>query len=226
MKNSFSKPGYGRTVQMGGVRSDGEQPNAGSMVMPHPQGGFGGAQPWLPNQGALRLPMTTPPFVPPQTASAAPGAPGPNRVGQLAPWTYNAVSGKKPRADFDRNQRVEDSYVQRYLSYGQGAADAFGNEVGYDLNREIGSILGGLNQIGGLRSGSPQAAINYAMTQYGRSVGDRAAQYASDFIDLGLGAHENFVARNERDRDYKNARKASKLQQIGGAIGTVGGLFL
>lgn len=62
----------------------------------------------------------------------------------------------------------------------EGQVKAYGDMVGQDFKRSVGSMLGDLNGIGALRSGAVPTGINDFTTNYGRQIGNYAAQTATD----------------------------------------------
>lgn len=66
----------------------------------------------------------------------------------------------------------------------EGQVKAYGDMVGQDFQRQVGSMLGDLNGIGALRSGATVTGMNDLTTNFGRQVGNYAAQTATDAARL------------------------------------------
>lgn len=66
----------------------------------------------------------------------------------------------------------------------EGQVKAYGDMVGQDFQRQVGSMLGDLNGIGALRSGAVTSGMNDLTTNYGRQIGNYASQTATDAARL------------------------------------------
>ena len=113
-------------------------------------------------------------------------------------------TGYDPYADVGRAQDLAREGV---IGYGESLRPG--------LEREIGNALGGLNEIGALRSGGANVALTDISTNYAQQVGAYAKQAAGEATGYGLEAQK---IRLERDRQ-KQARKAGLLKAIGGVLG-------
>lgn len=76
----------------------------------------------------------------------------------------------------------------------EGQVKAYGDMVGQDFTKQVGSLLGDLNGIGALRSGAVQTGLNDLTTNYGRQIGNYAAQTAS--TAAGLNQQESEFGRD------------------------------
>lgn len=103
----------------------------------------------------------------------------------------------------------------------QGAVGAYGRIAGEDVRRQIGETLGGLNAIGGLRSGATQVAVDQAMEGYGRRIGDYASMTARDAYGMAQEEYDREQERAFRERQYQDARRAAKRRGIGGLVGGI-----
>lgn len=113
------------------------------------------------------------------------------------------------------------SYVpeaQRYLREG---VEGFGQQLRPGLLRDIGTTLGGLNQIGALRSGAVPVALGDIAERYGNQVGAFAKQATMGGLESGLSARRQAFAEEEA----KRRRKAALLGSIGKVLGAGIGFF-
>src|SRR6478609_9331926 len=101
------------------------------------------------------------------------------------------------------------------------AVQGYGEILRPELMQTIGSALGGLNQIGALRSGATTTALNDITTNYVDRVGAYASQTASEGAQLGLGQYDREMAERERKRQ----QRASLLRTLGSALGAGIGFF-
>lgn len=105
--------------------------------------------------------------------------------------------------------------VGRAQDLASQGVEGYGETLKPHLMREIGNALGGLNEIGALRSGGTKVALEDISTNYAQQIGAFAKQASGEAIGYGLEAQK---MRLQRDRD-KQARKASLLKAIGGVLG-------
>lgn len=104
----------------------------------------------------------------------------------------------------------------------QQGVTGYGNALQPQLKRTIGSAIGGLNAIGGLRSGGAPQALNDIATDYGNQIGAFADQATLGAMNTGLGANEqrrqNQQFQFQQDQ-YRRAQQGSLLRTIGGTLG-------
>jgi hypothetical protein len=106
-------------------------------------------------------------------------------------------------------------YVDQAQQAAQKGVEGFGQVAQRPLTRQIGTMLGGLNSIGALRSGAvPVAAQDIAET-YGNQVGGYAKMAAGESLGAGLAANEQDLLRQQLDQQ----RKSSLLGAIGQGLG-------
>lgn len=98
----------------------------------------------------------------------------------------------------------------------------YGSMLGRDFQKQVGVMLGGLNDIGALRSGRVQSELGDLSDQYGRSVGEYASMATRDAMGMGQTEYDRDVERKYREDADRRARKSSKW----GALGKLGGLAL
>lgn len=95
------------------------------------------------------------------------------------------------------------------------AVQGYGEIMRPELMQTIGSALGGLNQIGALRSGATTTALNDITTNYADRFAAYATQTAGQGAQLGLGQYDREMAERERKRQ----ERASLLRTLGSALG-------
>ena len=123
-----------------------------------------------------------------------------------------------PRPYNPRSQFSEVPEAQDYLLEG---VQGFGEQLKPEFLREIGSTLGGLNEIGGLRSGGVPVALGDVAGKYAAQIG----AFAKQATQYGLGA--GLEARRQRftEDEAKRRRKAGLLKAIGSVLGAGIGFF-
>lgn len=104
-----------------------------------------------------------------------------------------------------------------------GAAQGYANIAGRDLRRGLGIMLGDLNSIGALRSGAVQAGVDQASREYGKTIGDYSSMLALEGARMGQEEFDRETERRFRERQYRDARRASKRRGLGRALGALGG---
>lgn len=109
------------------------------------------------------------------------------------------------------------SQVGHFQDMAREGVQGYGNMIGADLQKSIGTMLGGMNSIGALRSGAVPVAAGDIMGQYGREVGNYASMATRDAIGMG---QEQASLESERDYRARSDRRARK----GGLFGTLGKL--
>jgi hypothetical protein len=106
-------------------------------------------------------------------------------------------------------------YVPAAQKLAQTGVEGFGQAAAPYLQRQIGTALGGLNSIGGLRSGAVPVALGDVATDYGKEIGGYAKQAAGESLGAGLAANEQDLMKASMDQ----ARKSSLLGAIGTGLG-------
>lgn len=94
----------------------------------------------------------------------------------------------------------------------------YGQAVLPQLQRTIGSTLGGLNAMGALRSGGTTAALSNIAQDYGNQIGAYADQATLGAEQTGLGAN---AARRAWEQQRFNEDQVRRAQQ-GGVLKTIG----
>lgn len=102
--------------------------------------------------------------------------------------------------------------AQNYLREG---VEGFGEQLRPHILKDIGDTLGGLNSIGGLRSGGTEVALGDITEKYAAQVGAFAKEATAGGLSAGL------EARRQRFREdqAKQARKAGLMKAIGSVLG-------
>ena len=108
--------------------------------------------------------------------------------------------------------------AQDYLREG---VEGYGEALKPELLREIGSTLGGLNEIGGLRSGGVPVALGDVAGKYGAAIGAYAKQATQYGLEGGLAARRQKFTEDEARR----RRKSGLLKAIGSVLGAGIGFF-
>jgi hypothetical protein len=124
----------------------------------------------------------------------------------------------RPRgSNYGKPRDTEDPFgdvgtAQDYLREG---VRGYGESLKPAILQDIGSTLGDLNSIGGLRSGGASVALGDLGTKYGAQIGAYAARATEHGLDAGLEAHRQRFAEAEA----KRRRKAALLGAIGSVLG-------
>lgn len=155
------------------------------------------------------VPVAMAPLVPSAAPPAPPAGAGP---GIVPSQPYNPLS--------------LDSNITKFQGAEAAGVQGYGDMVGQDFTRSVGTLLGNLNGIGGLRSGGVQSGINDFATQYGRQIGDYAKMTAADATHAGQEEFDAATERKYRADAEKRARKQSLISGIGTVLGGAGGLIL
>lgn len=107
-------------------------------------------------------------------------------------------------------------------NYAREGVQGFGNALQPQLRRTIGSAIGGLNAIGGLRSGGTVQALNDISSDYGSQIGAFAQQATLGAMNTGLGANaerrQNQMFRFQQDQ-ARRARQGGVMRVLGGVLG-------
>lgn len=113
-------------------------------------------------------------------------------------------------------------YVDEAQNLARESVQGFGEQLRPGLEREIGNALGGLNEIGALRSGGANVALRDISTNYAQQVGAFAKQATGDVIGAGLEARR---LRDEEKR-YQNSRRGGIFRAIGSVLGAGAGFLI
>lgn len=106
--------------------------------------------------------------------------------------------------------------------YAREGVQGYGDMLQPQLRRTIGSAIGGLNAIGGLRSGGTVQALNDIATDYGSQIGAFAHQATLGAMNTGLGANAERRANQHFQFQQDQVRRAHQgaiLRTIGGVLG-------
>jgi len=95
------------------------------------------------------------------------------------------------------------------------SVEGFGEQLRPGLEREIGNALGGLNEIGALRSGGANVALRDISTNYAQQVGAFAKQATGDALGYALEARR----LKDADRRAQEAKRAALFGAIGSVLG-------
>jgi len=106
-------------------------------------------------------------------------------------------------------------YVDQAQKKAQIGAQGLADTAERPLSQQIGTMLGGLNSTGALRSGQANVAAGDIASAYGKEVGGYAKQAAGEAMGAGLAANEQDTMRQQMAAQ----RKASLLSGIGSALG-------
>lgn len=124
-----------------------------------------------------------------------------------------APAKAKPGSQFDQ--------VGEAQQYAREGVIGYGETLKPELLRQIGTTLGGLNDIGGLRGGGTKVALEDISTDYGNQVGAYAKMASGQALDAGLRAHE----QKFREAEAARARRGMLMRAIGSALGMGLGFF-
>jgi hypothetical protein len=101
----------------------------------------------------------------------------------------------------------------------QEAVGGYGAMAGEDFQRRVGEFLGGMNEIGALRSGGVQAGVDQFGREFGRQIGHYSSMASRDALGMAQQEHDSDVERAFRERQYQDAKRASKRRGIGKLLG-------
>lgn len=107
------------------------------------------------------------------------------------------------------------SYVPEAQDLLRESVQGYGEQLQPQVLKDVGSALGGLNDIGALRSGGAKVALQDISSKYGAMVGAYAKQATGEGLTAGLEARKQKFAENEA----KARRKAGLLKAIGSVLG-------
>ena len=121
-----------------------------------------------------------------------------------------------------------DVYTAQNLA--REGVQAFGEQLRPELLREIGATLGGLNEIGALRSGGTQVALRDLTQTYADRIGAAARGATLDAMGLGLSAGQlrldqrrQQFAEEEAERQRRGALRRAVGSVLGAGVGFVAG---
>jgi hypothetical protein len=244
----LSPDGYGQMTAMGGTRSNGAQPaqrQPGAPAMPAapflPNGGlsFTPRPAAAPQQGAVGNGLQRSSFQPaPQGSQVSQGgAPSAVNVGSdksytdpgLAQYSYTGVTGQKGGYDQDMAMAMQQASIKRAQSNLSGAVAGYGDSERQKLTQQVGGMLGEQNSIGGLRSGGVEQSLTNLGDQYGREIGDYAAQTAVQGQQQGILANDQVQSVTGAAQARRDAKHKGVMGAIGQGLGiaaTIGGSLL
>lgn len=142
----------------------------------------------------------------------------------LLPMVGTALSvgkslfGKKGGGD-KRSATTEDEFfqsAQRFKSFNEDAIRGYGALAGEDFAKQVGSTLGGLNQVGALRSGAVSSELGNLTDRYARTIGQYALQAAPQSMEQALGFQTGV---KQFEDEAARSRKAGFLSTVGGLLG-------
>lgn len=120
---------------------------------------------------------------------------------------------------------LEGGYFDAFNNAMQQAAQGYANIEGQQFQQSVGKMLGGLNSIGGLRSGAVIADTNNLMNTYAGDVSNYNAELATKAAELGEEANmaNQGIQQSQQQFDLKrkDASKAALASAIGSIIGDV-----
>jgi len=111
--------------------------------------------------------------------------------------------------------------VPQAQEFAMQGVEGYGEALRPHLLREIGTALGGLNEIGALRSGGANVALSDISTNYAQQIGAFAKQASGQALGYGLEAGR---LRFEREQ-ARAKKKAGLLKAIGSVLGAGIGFF-
>jgi hypothetical protein len=230
----YSRESYGTSVSSGGGRRNGMKP---------------GAPTFDPQSFSQASVAQDAPRVPNLTAGAPMDGQGSTPAAGMSMRDYEAQRDAeyfrpltpdeltRQQAGAEEGRRIDAANQARTRNGSQtgsrasrleGQVNAYGDMVGQDFKRSVGSMLGDLNGIGALRSGAVTSGMNDLTTNYGRQVGNYAAQTATDAEKLdqqesefgrGLASQNSQFDRNlafqREDLNQRGALASADLMQRG-----------
>jgi hypothetical protein len=113
------------------------------------------------------------------------------------------------------------SYVPEAQEYLREGVQGYGEALKPEFLKEVGSTLGGLNEIGGLRSGGTTVALGDVAGKYGAMIGAYAKQASAAGLEGGLAARRQKFAEDEARR----RRRGALLKAVGSVLGAGIGFF-
>lgn len=113
------------------------------------------------------------------------------------------------------------SYVPEAQDLLRESVTGFGEQLQPAILKDIGSTLGGLNEIGGLRSGGTKVALQDIAGKYGAMVGAYAKEATGAGLSAGLEARRQKFAEDQA----RAARRAGLMKAIGSVLGAGVGFF-
>lgn len=116
-----------------------------------------------------------------------------------------------------KSRGKDDPYAdtQQAMDFAKQGVEGYGETLRPNLLRDIGTTLGGLNEIGALRSGAVPVELENISERYGAQVGAYGKMAASEAVRTGLEANRLRFEREEARR----RRKGGLLRAIGTVLG-------
>lgn len=128
-----------------------------------------------------------------------------------------------PRAPFDPY-----ADVNKAQDFAREGVKAYGELLRPDLMRDIGDTIGGLNEIGALRSGGTKVALDDISRNYTDRIGQIASTATLSATGQGLqasGLRLDDRGLNLREDEARNERRSRLLSAIGSVVGAGVGFF-
>lgn len=118
-----------------------------------------------------------------------------------------------PRRAPNRNSPF--SYVPEAQDYLRESVQGYGEQLQPEILKDIGSTLGGLNEIGGLRGGGATVALGDISQKYASMIGSYAKQATGAGLEAGL------AARRQKfdEAEAKRKRRGALMKAIGSVLG-------
>jgi hypothetical protein len=112
--------------------------------------------------------------------------------------------------------------TRRAQDFAREGVQAFGEQLRPELMREIGSTIGGLNEIGALRSGGTAIAMDDLTRTFADRIGTFASTATLGAMGHGMEAGRQRLANrdlNFREAEGRRNRRAALLRSIGSVLG-------
>jgi len=109
--------------------------------------------------------------------------------------------------------------VPQAMDFAREGVEGYGETLRPGLLHDIGTTLGGLNEIGALRSGTVGTELHSIGERYGAQVGAYGKMAASESVRTGLEANRLRFEREEARRK----RKSGVVKAIGSVLGAAVG---
>jgi len=107
------------------------------------------------------------------------------------------------------------SYVPEAQNLASQGVTGYGESLQPAILKDVGNALGGLNSIGGLRSGGVTTALSDISSKYGAMIGAYSKMAAGEATAAGLEARRQKFQEDQARR----ARSAGLLKAIGSVLG-------
>jgi hypothetical protein len=96
----------------------------------------------------------------------------------------------------------------------RGSTEAYARGAQMNFQRDVGSLLGNLNALGGIRTGGVQAGVRDLASTYGEQIGLQAAQTAGEAARLGT-ERAHYASDLEFRRDLEGNRASESARDFG-----------